>query len=165
MTNERKRAELEKIAAASAGRLTAAAVVEAARDSAHPLHGFFDWDDTTAAHQHRLAQGRELIRSVRVVVEVKGLAVVAPYYLSDPEPVKDGGYLAIPTVRTDAKLATRMILEELHRAASAIKRAREVAAALGFEGPIDDLLLRVQLTMEQAARRGDDAPPPPPADQ
>lgn len=48
------------------GRLDPADVVEAARDPASPLHGYFEWDDTEAARQHRLGQARQLIRRIKI---------------------------------------------------------------------------------------------------
>lgn len=60
------------------GRLTPALVVEAASedtDAGRLLHSRLEWDDGRAAEQHRLAQARELIRSVRVVYR-------------DPDPAK-----------------------------------------------------------------------------
>jgi len=47
------------------GQLTPAAIVDAARDEDHPLHGRFEWDDAVAGEKYRLAQARELIRVVR----------------------------------------------------------------------------------------------------
>lgn len=41
-------------------------VVEAASNPDSPLHRYFEWDDSEAAHQWRLAQARRLV--VRVVV-------------------------------------------------------------------------------------------------
>lgn len=46
------------------GELRAEDVVEAARSKNSPLHAFFEWDDSAAAHHHRLAQARSLIRCV-----------------------------------------------------------------------------------------------------
>ena len=48
------------------GWLTPEAVVGEARSPQHPLHHEFEWDDAIAAHEHRLEQARELIRSVRI---------------------------------------------------------------------------------------------------
>lgn len=48
------------------GRLTAEAVVKAAKNPRSPLHACFEWDDATAAHKYRLYQARNLILSVRV---------------------------------------------------------------------------------------------------
>lgn len=55
------------------GALTPALVVEEATPVGAPLHPFFEWDDTKAAHEHRLSQARHLIRSVRVQVEAAGV--------------------------------------------------------------------------------------------
>jgi hypothetical protein len=46
------------------GELTPQDVVDEARKPKSPLHSFFEWDESTAAEQHRLAQARGLIRSV-----------------------------------------------------------------------------------------------------
>lgn len=51
------------------GQITPVDVVEAARDPASPLHGHFEWQDTLAAEQWRLAQARTLIASVRVKLQ------------------------------------------------------------------------------------------------
>ncbi len=57
---------LEKIAAEHNGRLKPEDVVNAARDQAHPLHQYFEWDDKIAAESYRLDQARGIIRLVRV---------------------------------------------------------------------------------------------------
>lgn len=43
-------------------------VVDAARVDTSPLHEHFTWDDSEAAHQHRLNEARFLIREVKIVV-------------------------------------------------------------------------------------------------
>lgn len=48
------------------GALTPEDVLTEAQEPASPLHGFFTWDDSTAARLHRLAEARDLIRSVTV---------------------------------------------------------------------------------------------------
>lgn len=48
------------------GKLTAEVVLDEATDPTHPLHNRLEWDDTVAAHQHRLEQCRQMIRSVKV---------------------------------------------------------------------------------------------------
>ena len=44
-------------------------VVEMAADPECPLHSYFLWDDGAAAHQYRLSQARQLIRSITIMVE------------------------------------------------------------------------------------------------
>lgn len=48
------------------GAITPEVVVEAARRSTSPLHRVFEWDDSVAAHEYRLAQARNLIAAVYV---------------------------------------------------------------------------------------------------
>jgi hypothetical protein len=43
-------------------------IVEAASDPKSFLHQFFEWNDTKAAHNYRIAQARSLVASVRIVV-------------------------------------------------------------------------------------------------
>jgi len=47
-------------------------VVEAATDPDSALHGYFEWDDTVAAHGHRLTQAGTLIRSIEVTIVREG---------------------------------------------------------------------------------------------
>jgi hypothetical protein len=51
------------------GTLTPQAVVDVARDPAHPLHSRFEWDDSVAGEGYRRQQAQELIRKARVVYQ------------------------------------------------------------------------------------------------
>lgn len=81
---------LQRIYAAR-GDLTPPAVVEEATPADHPLHSYFEWDDTIGGHQNRLRQAAELIRSVRVVYQptpaAKAVSVRA--YVSVPAAGED----------------------------------------------------------------------------
>ena len=57
---------LEAIRVARGGELTPQNVVREPESPQHPLHGFFEWDNTKAAVQFRLDQARGIIRLVRV---------------------------------------------------------------------------------------------------
>lgn len=59
-------AELERIRRANGG-VKPEDVIEAASDGNSPIHNVFDWDDSTAAHEYRLIQARQLIRAVVVI--------------------------------------------------------------------------------------------------
>ena len=48
------------------GELTVDAVLQEAEDEDNILHGYFEWDDEIAAHEHRRHQARKLIASVYV---------------------------------------------------------------------------------------------------
>ncbi len=46
------------------GKVEQQQIIERARDPQSPLHDIFEWDDTTAAIEHRLLQARQLIRVI-----------------------------------------------------------------------------------------------------
>ncbi|TQI72897.1 hypothetical protein FHT98_0617 [Bosea sp. AK1] len=71
------------------GELTPEDVLSDARNHNSPLHSFFEWDDSAAAHQHRLNQARGLIR-----------AVVAVYVREDQPAVRARAYVHIPEGET-----------------------------------------------------------------
>lgn len=121
----------------AAGQLNAAAVVESARDPASPLHDRFEWDDGLAAEEHRKAQARALIRSIKIRVETHNISLRVPAYVADPE--QDSGYVATARLRGDEDRARDVLVTEFARAASALARARAIAAALGMEDEIDTL--------------------------
>jgi len=54
------------------GKLTPVEVVDAARNVNHPLHSYFEWDNSRAAELYRLAQARILINHVEVTLNVDG---------------------------------------------------------------------------------------------
>ena len=86
------------------GILTPELVVEVAKDSWHPLHDRFEWDDTIAAEKFRLVQAARVIRSVRVTVHrgeskppIRVRAFVAEKELfstlpNDQRPTEEGSY-------------------------------------------------------------------------
>lgn len=51
------------------GEITPESLLDTARGKGHPLHRFFEWDDTSAAAAYRLDQARKLIRSIEIVIE------------------------------------------------------------------------------------------------
>jgi len=67
------------------GELTPEDLLNDAKHDNSPLHSFFEWDDTAAAHQHRLQQARGLIRSV-----------VAVYVSEDKPAVRQKAYVHVP---------------------------------------------------------------------
>jgi hypothetical protein len=57
-------AHIEMLREKFKGELTPEDILDDAKHDNSPLHSFFEWKDSAAAHQHRLAQARGLIRSV-----------------------------------------------------------------------------------------------------
>lgn len=66
------------------GELTPEDVIADAKNGNSPLHSFFEWSDSEAAHQYRLQQARGLIRSV-----------VAIYAREEAPPIRTRAYVHI----------------------------------------------------------------------
>jgi hypothetical protein len=113
------------------GRLTPEQVVSAARDRRSPLHAVFEWDDKKAAASHRLFQARVLIKSVRLTIETTELSAPrrVPAFGTD---VANGAYATLDVLRQDPDAARDAAIAEFARAASALKRARQIAVELGL---------------------------------
>ena len=115
------------------GRVTPEIVVEAARDPASPLHSAFTWDDAQAAHEHRLAQARVLLRRVRVEIETGTRLIRVPYFTRDPEAApQEQGYLTLPRLRAQQDLARAAAVAAMSRAARALADAKDFCEALGL---------------------------------
>lgn len=136
---------LQEIAEETGGILKPELVVAKAAADDHPLHSYFEWNDSVAAHSHRVSQARALIRSVKVSVTVEHRTVETVFYTKNPEAEKsESGYVALPRLQTDAELAARALTAEFARVVAALERARGMAIALGVESQVDDLLDRLR---------------------
>jgi flagellar basal body rod protein FlgC len=150
ITPEQTRQALEEIAAKSDGILKPEAIVEAASRENHPLHDRFEWDNSRAAHAHRVDQARQLIRSVRVETITTKRTVSTVFYLRDPSALSaESGYVSLPRLQTDKEMAVAALTQELGRALAALSRARDLAAALGCEAAVDDMVTQLRVMSEQ----------------
>jgi len=150
---EDKLKALQAIEAAS-GVLTPEAVLEAAKNPESILHDSFTWDDTEAAHQHRLYQARKLISSVKVQIKTETRTVSTVFYVRDPNASKETqGYVSLTHLRRDEDLAREALLQEFSRVASALERARHLASALQMESEIENLLTTVRSLHERVEHR------------
>lgn len=82
-------AHIESIRSSNDGELTPNHVVADASNSNSPLHSFFEWDDTEAAHQHRLHQARNLIRTIVVRYEEVSPPQPIRVYVNVKSPLED----------------------------------------------------------------------------
>jgi hypothetical protein len=124
------------------GRVTPSGVVKAAYDEDNPLHDYFEWRDDVAAHQHRLAVARSLIREVRYqVMDTTNRNVSVVNYLHIPG--NQQGYIPLSAASRNRKLSTEIMMSELSRCESAITRARDIADVLELRQELDALLERV----------------------
>lgn len=127
------------------GRLTPEIVVADAKNTDSPLHGEFEWDVKKAAHEHWLDRARALIRSVKVVITTESRVVRSVAYVRDPSaPASDQGYVSVVKLRDDRQMAHEALVAEFGRAASALRRAHDLAAALNLENEVADLRERVE---------------------
>lgn len=137
-------------------------VVEAARDESSVLHGQFEWDDSIAAHQHRLDVARSLIREIRYEsYDSTKKTITEVSYVHDPRQSKQA-YIPLNRVARNKKLAQAVMEAELARCSSAINRAREVADVLELRDVLDDLLAQLVVVQEKvktpaSRRRGSSA--------
>ena len=137
-------AELRRLSQENDGVLTPEAVVEAARPEDSVLHGKFEWEDSTAAHNWRLFQARNLLRVVVIYIGPPTNQICTPVFVSlTPDRINEGGgYREIETVLSSAeqreqlladaveemrcfrrKYATLKELEQVFRAMRRVRRA------------------------------------------
>jgi len=85
-------------------------VINSAEHPANPMHGEFEWNDSKAAHEHRLSQARYLLRALYVRLPKSKTPVRAYISLVDrsvkehPEPRQ---YYAIEKVLSNTELFER----------------------------------------------------------
>jgi hypothetical protein len=120
------------------GRITPEMVVEAARDPNSPLHSAFTWDDAQAAHEHRLAQARVLLRRVRVEIETGTRLISVPYFVRDPEAApQEQGYLTLPRLKAQEDVARAAVVAAFARAGRALADAKDFCEAVGLGEELD----------------------------
>lgn len=131
------------------GRLTAEEVLEAARPSASPLHGFFEWDDSKAAEAHRLEQARDLIRRVKIELEFEERVIQTPRYVKDPgKGHKESGYISI--LKVNRETARDIMKRELETLGGDLGRVLRIAQGkqsdlpVGFPDRVADLVTKTE---------------------
>lgn len=144
MTQKRDLELLSELESES-GNVTPERVVEVARDPDHDWHGRFLWDDTEAAHRFRLGQARALIRSVRYERKTATAVYRSVAYVRDPSAEgREQSYISVLQLRTDQDRARDVLIAEFQRVASALRRARELAAVLALEDEVVALLTQTE---------------------
>lgn len=139
---EEVRLELRKLHCE--GRLLAQDVVEAARNKASVLHGFFDWDDSSAAEKYRLDQARDLIASVRVDLTVNHKVLSSIGYAHDPSlPQNVAGYVEVQALRNKPAQARALMRLEVGYLEAILTRAESLAVVLGLSDDIAAVAKRV----------------------
>jgi hypothetical protein len=135
---ERQAAELALQQLERDGRLTPEDVLNAAEDPSSPLHGWFDWNDDTAAHKYRLEQARMLIRTITVEITTENRVLKCVRYVRDPKSAGDEqGYVSLPELRRSPDEAAALLVYELERAESILGRAELLVEVLAREAETD----------------------------
>ena len=132
------------------GMITASQVVRNAQDEHSPLHDLFTWDDTVAAHKWRIREARQLIRTVKIDVQMGNETIRTVAYVKDVNvPNATEGYIALGSVKR--RDTTSLVASELKRIASLVHRARGIAEFKSNDLP-EGLLANIK-KMETLATR------------
>lgn len=109
------------------------ALVNEARPESHPMHPMFEWDDATAAEEHRKGQARRIISSLTLVgAPVKD----APAFISVRISSEEGSYISTekakehPDYLEFALMEARRQLSYLRRRYGMLKELKEVWEAI-----------------------------------
>jgi DNA-binding cell septation regulator SpoVG len=133
------RKELSQLQTSNGGVLLPLDVVNAAKLPSSPLHAYFEWDDTKAAHSHRLWQARQLIVEVITVKKTPHsvVEVEVQEYVSLPSDRKNGGgyrdvvaVLSNPTLRDELLESARQDMLTFRRKYVGLKELDDVFSAM-----------------------------------
>ena len=135
--------ELERLEKGLNRPLTPDDVLERAADAKNVLHPHFEWNDSAAAHQHRLGQASHLIRSITVDLSRSNLSDKPVRAFLNVTQGENRGYTPIARAMSDRDLRKQVIekayaeleawrrryaeLTELARIFEAIDQARDAA--------------------------------------
>ncbi len=126
------------------GKLTPRAVFDEARREDSVLHTLYNWDMAAAAESHWLDVSREIIRKVKMVVTTETIQLKAPAYIRDPDALhSEQGYISVVALRQRPEAAREALVAEFTRAAGNLRRALGVAAVLGLQADVEEMLTRV----------------------
>lgn len=105
---------IQALARRAQQKLTARMVLDDARPVTSPLHEAFEWTDSTAAEEYRLSQARQMISSLRIVVQ--RLPPTAPQRLyvnvalsTEPGKKRERYYLPVPMVMAQPNLRSQVL--------------------------------------------------------
>lgn len=132
---------LQELADPETGVVTPEQVVREAKNPRSVLHHYFEWNQDKAAHEHRLAQARHLIRSVRyveVITQVELTHVPAYVHVTSPERVS--GYRPLDNVKQTREQALEVFNNEIKRARVILERACGIAEVLGLRAELEQIL-------------------------
>jgi len=114
------------------GAIAPAVVVQRAKGAAHPLHPCFEWDDATAAYEHRLHQARGVVKSL-VVVRKDGpfKEKTTLYFNVKKEEEREGHYQRFDVVR-DRPDEWKLVLADFRQRLQSAQRSVAELESLSY---------------------------------
>ena len=136
-------------------------VLKYAAPAASPLHDIFDWNDSTAAHQFRLIQARNMLRSLRIVVrklddpiEKRRFLINVPMASSLEEAPKNKAYVPVADAMKSPELRPVVLRNALQELRAFQRRYAELQELADVIAHIDVVLERhgaAELPMKKSA--------------
>ena len=143
------------------GEVTPQLVVNEAKYSDNPLHKEFDWDDASAANQHRLAVARALLRRVEYIgQDITGKSTPAVCYVHEPN-TKEQQYVPLREVAKSQKQSIELLNQELAQIEGNIRRAQRIANVLHLREQVDENLHAIVDELPRPGFGTGKRPPPP----
>lgn len=144
---------LERIANKKGGDIRPPDVVADAKRKTSPLHPYFEWDDSTAAQEYRLAQARHLIRSIEVITSDDAEPVRAFHHVAVTSENEDDGrsYVTLDRASRDAELRKQIIRRLYGQARSLMREAKAFEAFADIVAAVEELPPLEQLEREAVA--------------
>lgn len=96
-------------------KLNAEIIVEKAMPQNSPIHDYFEWNNTKAAHEYRLIQARKLLRSL-VIYDEKSDRYNRAYInveIENEELETDNHYVPLEDILNDNDLTRKMLADAL----------------------------------------------------
>ncbi len=128
------------------GGLTDDAIVEAAKPKKHPLHKWFEWDDTTAGVEYRRMQSRQLLRSLVVSYAEAPEVKTRLYEVSQktrPADAKRTLYSTVDEVLADPESRDRLIASAIRAAIEFRRRFKNLHELAAVIESIDKVLVEI----------------------
>jgi hypothetical protein len=144
MALDSKKVHAALSAISKAGKLQARAVVATARNPKHYLHSYFEWDNNVCGEAYREDQARTLIVGYREEITKLELSAAIQWVRDPSADSHVQGYIATAVLLDDEGQARAAVISEIERVISCLRRAGEVAQAVGVELDVNDLLKRAQ---------------------
>jgi hypothetical protein len=143
---EQKQECVDAIIRKHGGKASVDDIIEEARAHDHPLHDWFQWDDTAAGIEHRRWQCRQLLSRIRYVhTTVTGVVIKAVAYVHDVNSSGvGGGYIAVDAIEPNSRQAKDQLLSELNRIEALVQRALALAEEWGLSEDFNGILTHVQ---------------------